>query len=563
MKRGRPNEAKMRTRSNVTRLGGLARRAGWVLATLFGGGASAQQLSVVNSPHDLSAGSTSAIRAATEDQVCIFCHTPHNASPVGALWNRALSTQAYTVYTSRALNAKPGQPTGSSKLCLSCHDGTIALGTVLSKGEPIQMMGGVTTIPSGRSNLGTDLRDDHPISFQFDSSLVSKDQKLRQPGGLPHEIKLDANRELQCTSCHDAHNNAFGKFLVMRNTNSELCISCHNMGRSDISGHANCSDCHQSHTAPSGPYLLKRQTISTTCLSCHDGSNGKALNVSADVHKVAAHDNNAPVDPDQDPKTVMTCASCHEPHTMSKGVAANPPQMTGPRRTAFERLGNIDGVNSSGSPVTTASAEHEVCFKCHGDSSPVPVTLPRKNTQGNLRLQFNPGAISFHPVGATGRSSDVPSLKPGWTTSSTMECSDCHSSDSGTSAGQHGSMYNGLLVSQQVTADRSSESASNYALCYRCHDRTSILNDQSFSLHKRHIVEERTPCTVCHDSHGIASSNGSITGNAHLMNFQTNIVAPDRVTGKLEYQATGSRSGTCFLECHGRNHSGETYRRKQ
>ena len=518
-----------------------------------------QTISVLDSPHDLSAGSRSELRAASEDQVCIFCHTPHNASPVGALWNRSLSPQAYTVYTSRALNAHPGQPTGSSKLCLSCHDGTIALGSLLSAATPLQMSGGITSIPSGRlANLGTDLRDDHPISFQFDSALVGADPKLRDPLGLPHSIQLDDNRELQCTTCHDAHNNAFGKFLVMRNTNSELCISCHQMGITDVTGHNQCTNCHQAHTAPSGPYLLRRQTVTQTCLSCHDGSNPSALNLSGDMHKSYVHDTNSPVDPNGSPNQFTTCTSCHEPHSIMRGIGATPPLTTGPRRTAFGRLGKIGGVNVSGTPMAVASAEHEVCFKCHGDNNPVTPTIARRQPQLNMRLQFSPSAVSFHPVGRPGVSSEVPSLKPGWNTSSTMQCSDCHASDTGTTAGEHGSNWSGLLVSRYNTVDNSSESATAYALCYRCHDRTNILDDRSFKEHKKHIVDLRTPCSVCHDSHGIASSNGSVTRNSHLINFATSVVTPNSA-GKLEYLDTGVFRGECNLRCHGENHSPERY----
>src|SRR5690606_17606262 len=123
-----------------------------------------------------------------------------------------------------------GQPTGNSKLCLSCHDGTIALGNVVSRHQPIMMAGGITTLPPGKSNLGTDLSDDHPISFRYDSALVSKNPKLKSPAALHSSVRLDHNQELQCTTCHDAHDNQFGKFLVMANEQSQLCNSCHLMG---------------------------------------------------------------------------------------------------------------------------------------------------------------------------------------------------------------------------------------------------------------------------------------------------------------------------------------------
>ena len=65
------------------------------------------------------------------DNACNTCHTPHGAAPVRPLWNRYTPIDAYRIYTSRSLDAEPGQPTGASKMCLSCHDGTIALGAVL------------------------------------------------------------------------------------------------------------------------------------------------------------------------------------------------------------------------------------------------------------------------------------------------------------------------------------------------------------------------------------------------------------------------------------------------
>ncbi|MBL8747079.1 MAG: hypothetical protein JNK58_12085 [Phycisphaerae bacterium] len=519
----------------------------------------AQTISVVGGPHDLSAGNIGAIRAATEDQVCIFCHTPHNASPVGALWNRSLSPQAYTVYTSRALDAVPGQPTGSSKLCLSCHDGTIALGNILSRNLPIQMSGGITTLPPGKSNLGTDLRDDHPISFAFDSTLSARDGSLRDPGGLPHEIRLDVNRELQCTACHNAHNNAFGKFLVMRNTNSELCISCHQISRTDISGHGQCADCHQPHSAPSGPFLLRQPTVSQTCLGCHDGQTPGAANIAAEMNRAYAHEWSGTGEPSNDPGSSTNCTSCHDPHTMMAGIASAPRTHAGPTTGSVGRLGRIQGVSAAGSPVKFANAEEEVCFKCHGDNSKLPVRTPRWQGVSNVRQQFNPSAISRHPVGTPARTTQSPSLLPGWTSGSTLRCSDCHGSDNSSIAGVHGSNVQSILSERYETADYTSESASAYALCYKCHDRASILDDRSFPGHRRHIVDEQTSCSTCHDAHGIAATRGKPSANSHLINFATSIVLPDRVTGRLEYRDTGGFTGECFLSCHGVDHSPKRY----
>lgn len=527
------------------------------LALVFCSLCLAQPASVVNSPHNLSASGPGRIRAASENEVCIFCHTPHNSTPVRPLWNRLMPVDAYSIYSSRALQAKPGQPTGVSKMCLSCHDGTIALGSVISRDTPIQMAGGVTTMPQGKGHIGTDLRDDHPISFHYDSSLIAKDSKLRQPGSLPAQIKLDSNQELQCTSCHDAHNNANGGFLVMRNDNSELCISCHQVGTTGVTSHIDCAACHQPHSAPSGPYLLKRSTITDTCVRCHDGSVPNAGDVSGDLRKMTVHDTHSPVDPEGTPAEHTSCISCHEPHTMMPGKGQSP--------AVHPNFGRVAGVNTSGSPVPAANTEAETCFACHADGTLRQALVPRRIVQNNTRLEFAQNAVSFHPVLAPGRNAEVPSLRPGWNTGSTMYCSSCHGSEDGRqvggsgASGTHGSNFPGLLAARYDTNDFTSESAAAYALCYQCHDRASILNDESFASHRKHIVEQRTPCSACHDAHGISSMQGSTMSNSNLINFATNIVFPLRNNGQLEFRDTGRFSGECTLTCHDVDHAPRRY----
>lgn len=88
---------------------------------------------------------------------------------------------------------------------------------------------------SGNFNLGVDLSDDHPVSFVYDETLVAKDKGLYSPSvkdsGLGGTISEDllVNNKMQCTSCHDVHNeNGYPGLLIMDNTNSELCLTCHN-----------------------------------------------------------------------------------------------------------------------------------------------------------------------------------------------------------------------------------------------------------------------------------------------------------------------------------------------
>src|SRR5512134_3498758 len=122
---------------------GLAAAGGaLVLALAWPGLApAAKKPEVSQSKHNLSATypvtpDPRDVRSA-ETQVCAFCHTPHGArTDVTPLWNRQDSGATYTTYTSTSYDAQnitaefQATPAGSSKLCLSCHDGTIALGQV-------------------------------------------------------------------------------------------------------------------------------------------------------------------------------------------------------------------------------------------------------------------------------------------------------------------------------------------------------------------------------------------------------------------------------------------------
>jgi predicted CXXCH cytochrome family protein len=182
---------------------------------------------VENSLHDLS------YLTGASAEICVVCHTPHFADTSvtdSPLWNHEVTTATYTLYSSDTLDAIPGQPDGVSKLCLSCHDGTVA----------IDSFGGATgsiTIPAG-SNVTTDLRDDHPISFAYTDALAGTDGGLQPPtttaSGLGADIDADMlfGTNVECASCHDVHN-ALGApigegLLRIANNGSALCLTCHN-----------------------------------------------------------------------------------------------------------------------------------------------------------------------------------------------------------------------------------------------------------------------------------------------------------------------------------------------
>jgi hypothetical protein len=132
-------------------------------------GTARADLPVRHSPHNLSNSGPASTRSAGESEICIFCHTPHGAAPEAPLWNRYSSGALYTPYSSSTARARTGQPTGSSALCLSCHDGTVAMGRVRSRASEVRMLSGSSRMPAGRQVLGTDLSDDHPVSFPYDT----------------------------------------------------------------------------------------------------------------------------------------------------------------------------------------------------------------------------------------------------------------------------------------------------------------------------------------------------------------------------------------------------------
>ncbi len=522
--------------------------------------------SIINSKHNLSVSGPGTVRAAGESQVCIFCHTPHNATPVRPLWNRALPTSSYKVYTSNSLKALPGQPTGSSKLCLSCHDGTIALGSVNSRQQPIMMAGGITTIPPGGGNLGTDLSDDHPLSFVYNAALATKNPKLKDPGTLPRNVRLDSGKELQCTTCHDAHNNQYGSFLVMSNQGSKLCTTCHTMAppgsTTDIAAHMTCNSCHKTHTAPSGPYLLAAAKVSDTCLICHNGGTGanQGPNISALVKGANPHDTKSAVNLTDHIPLNVDCKDCHEQHSMVAAGATPAAPGIAPR------MGSIDGITIGGAAVAKAQYEYEICFKCHADKSAVNPRVSRVLSQNNVRLEFAASAASFHPVAAKGLNTDVPSLRPGYTTDSIIACTDCHGSEASKKAGgtgpngPHGSAYQGILLARYETADRTHYSTTAYALCFRCHDNTKVVADSGpFPYHKKHVDVNTTPCSVCHAAHGIAGAQGNAAKNFALINFDTAVVFPDIIDHQIQFNHTGAEHGTCTLMCHGKEHRNMAY----
>jgi predicted CXXCH cytochrome family protein len=539
---------------------------------------------LVGTKHNLSVSSPGLIKAFGEEEVCVFCHTPHWGLPKSPLWNTKEPKLTYTPYSSSTLTSKPGQPTGSSKLCLSCHDGTIALGKLISKRRrPIKLPQRIT----GRASLDTDLSDDHPISFVYDSALLAGNPELVDPSLLEDgPVKLDETSQMQCISCHDSHSSDYPKFLVVNSAYSGLCVACHEKrgwagSEHDVSpatwsgigdnpwpntewttvAENGCQSCHAPHSAGRPERLLLFAAEEDNCLSCHDGSVA-ATDIAAELDKASTHPVSSFLgehDPGEDFRSMprhVECQDCHNPHAVVTAPATAP--------FASGALAFVPGVSAQGTQTEIARFEYEVCLRCHLDeSSPVVI---RQIYEPNMRLKFDVANPSHHAVMGPGRNLAVPSLIPPWTVTSYVYCTDCHSNDRGPEAagggprGPHGSNWPFLLERPYTTVDGAAEDPNRYGLCYKCHSRSSLLNDDSFPTHRKHIVDARTSCATCHDPHGISGGQGDSTRNSHLINFSTDEVVPNSL-GDLFFEDRGSLAGSCSLSCHDFDHIDTSYQR--
>jgi len=427
----------------VLGLGICLTAAGYALAT------------VAATKHNFSSLSTADIKSSETSEICVFCHTPHNSNPAGPVWNKEDTGSTYNVYESQTLAATMspnsptlGQPSGSSKLCLACHDGTIAVGSVLNKPgkggigstTPLGVTG--TGITAGKISststafIGTDLRDDHPISFNYSQAYPSN-LEIKDDLTLPAEVKLDSSGKVQCTSCHDPHGTLFPKFMVASLESGGLCQACHDkrywntnpsvhststavwnetginpwhedMGSSgwadDTPALQSCLACHSSHKGSSGTMLLKGTNPGTmivegeewTCLNCHNG-NAASKDVEAQFNLFYKHD-------------VKGTAGLH---AASRGAAGEPVR---------ETAANL-GTN-----------RHAECADCHNGHGATSGNHAVGGVNGNIIGGNVLGSWGVKPTwGLAGSAStayttvDFTSLIPGTDNLEGYLCAKCHS----------------------------------------------------------------------------------------------------------------------------------------
>jgi predicted CXXCH cytochrome family protein len=284
------------------------------------------------------------------------------------------------------------------------------------------------------------------------ASLASQG-KTADPSGA---VKL-INGNIECTSCHDPHNQSIDKiaqnFLVRDSSNAQMCLACHDPNRvvqgqvNLLAGFSNsihqtatnqispdahagqyatvgvnaCTSCHMSHDSIAPARLLRPATpaapgndaVTQSCMTCHEGGtylSPPAPNIMAEVAKTShplPQGNNF----HDEAETVLlnnnrhaTCVDCHNAHASNPEAPPYglPPAIRPPQQGATG-ISAVDGVT----PLVPAANQYETCLRCHGTSTGkqrllafgyAPIRVVAASDSLNVIPEFASTATSSHPV---------------------------------------------------------------------------------------------------------------------------------------------------------------------
>jgi len=389
---------------------------------------------------------------------CTFCHAPHSGlGGITPLWNQTLSKSTYTPYSSTTYNDTGNtQPTlgQTSSLCLSCHDGTVAVGQSAAYGT-LAVTGSMKNVDA----FGTNLSGTHPFSLVLPmkdaanlvASLVSQG-KTADPTGA---VKL-INGNIECTSCHDPHVQGTDKiaqnFLVRDSSSGQMCLACHDPNRviqgqpNPLAGWTNsihqtatnqpaananvgvystvalnaCTSCHADHNSTAPARLLRPATppapsadpATQDCMTCHNGGtlvSPAAANVMAEMAKTShpqpagTNFHDAAETPVLNNNRHATCVDCHSAHGSNQVIIFPAPPAIRPSQAKVTGISANDGTTV----LLPAVNQYENCLRCHGTSvgkqrlliyGYSPTRLVSAPDPLNVIAEFSATATSSHPV---------------------------------------------------------------------------------------------------------------------------------------------------------------------
>ena len=508
---------------------------------------------IANTKHNMSITGTGGIKATTETEICVFCHIPHNAQPGRPLWNHDMPASGYTMYTSEylhragytvptGLGTTTGTPGMLSRQCLSCHDGTVAVGAVYMVrgtilGTSLIAMSGVlgggempTTAPG---YIGTDLTRHHPVGIEYNatiniafgsgsrtieliSSPTSTDMKL---------YRISAKDYVECSSCHDPHiDTGYAKQKFLRDTDganlaakiSNTCSACHSKtgwtgsihqtaanAYSDANVNTTfdagtitslvCMNCHRTHKGLGTPYLL-RQAEETTCFQ----------GASSLTTETACHGSSATATTNRI-QTVITRTYKHPTTTISG------------KHTDLDVLYPTGGTPVGSLGLDWSNAKHAECVDCHNPHK-------AKNTPARV------GTAAWYPT--------------------TVDNTSNQTAKSGALTGVTGVQPTWPAIWTVPTTFTTQESSTyEYQICFKCHSYWALRDGDGITTYTT-----ASGVTVTDQAMEFNPNNKSAHPVVVTLNNQTGSYAPKPLTTAQMSSpwATNVGNQTMYCsDCHG------------
>lgn len=449
---------------------------------------------------------------------CALCHL--NESPTRIDWNTA-SADCSTCHTVHGdINAIHQAP--DSQACVDCHE-----------------TADVRTIHATSADPQTSCARCHnaTVVLPADTQCV-KCHANRSPADPNHydAAKHTATEPGDCVDCH---------YLTMKaehfktSSGPVSCVSCHELKVDGFTSAWN-KTCMACHAAKHGERGTKHISTRTDC----SGSGCHPIGDVSDIHDGT---------PISSSGTLPTagCSFCHSqtkmPTSTNCGTSGCHPGLTGGHHEQHNAATFIPA-GCSGCHFTYLDDEHLAlgleCQTCHASTARQDVknAIAQRNRAcvachpsnhydgAGKYYEFNPNNASGHRVtsdlsgmrssfvvGGSTYSWSLPSassfLKSGWTTTSIVKCSDCHSYSGAT--GPHGAQMKVNIDPNYPRAfstgllQRTSIGMQSDLLCAKCHVLMTGSSSWSNAVHKEHDdrgMTEGGRCVSCHVSipHGWA-----------------------------------------------------------
>ncbi|MDP2182337.1 MAG: cytochrome c3 family protein [Actinomycetota bacterium] len=406
--------------------------------------------------------------AQTGSLTCYNCHNTHmvQKGTAGAAWQ--------TSRVSNPANTKQNYSgTGFASFCLACHKQSS--GTVLSA---------VTNSSTTLVPYRVVLRDMGAYSFfpGWNKTTTSVDwagSRHAAVGAVPG-----------CETCHDPHGSNFPRLTALTQG-------------ANVRANTNAA-------------VSKEQNLCSSSDGCHSSTAAGSKNTGTAFaqtykHPIATDDVHTDLEDQSNfgsEKRHSECVDCHDPHAARAGIH------TAGSATAGGAVRGSFGVKPSWSGEWTVATGYTIvrntgqatdyeaylCFKCHSSYSGQPYSVTsngRTYTSTDVALEFNENNESGHNVigkstdgssiwpktsgvgAADNRTWSLPTtanwLKTGWTPTSKVTCSDCHTWGGTGAAGPHGSSVKYMLDSGFPTDCETayldmSQASRDALICSKCHN---------------------------------------------------------------------------------------------